>query len=175
MVKLIESYEIISEDIKAKVQIKQTEDFVYYYELGFPEISEGTLALLEKVKTILLSEIPIKSSEISEFKSYEQIKSKFMDRGKEILKKQLPYLDLQTQKILIGILIQEMFGLGKIEFLLSDPYLEEIAINGSKKPIWVYHKKYGWLKTNLIIENENEILNYANNIGRKVGRQITIL
>jgi len=68
-----------------------------------------------------------------------------------------------------------MFGLGKIEFLLADPNLEEVVINGTREPVWVYHKKYGWLKTNIRIEHENEILNYANNIGRKVGRQITLL
>jgi flagellar protein FlaI len=71
--------------------------------------------------------------------------------------------------------MQEMFGLGRIEFLLEDPNLEEVVINGSKEPVWIYHKKFGWLKTNITVNSESEILNYANNIGRKVGRQVTLL
>jgi len=175
MEKILESYEVSSEGIESKVFIKRTNDFVFNYELKFPEIEKGTQALLERIRSVLLVEVPIKVSEISDVASLEQTKKKFLERGLEILNKQMPFLDEKTKKYLIGYLMQEMFGLGKIEFLLADPNLEEVVINGSKELVWVYHKKYGWLKTNIRIENENEILNYANNIGRKVGRQITIL
>jgi len=175
MEKVLESYEVSSEGIEAKVSIKRTNDFVFNYELKIPEIEKGTQALLDKIRSILLVEVPIKVSEIADFASFEQTKKKFLEKGLEVLNKQMPFIDEKTKKYLIGYLMQEMFGLGKIEFLLSDPNLEEVVINGSKEFVWVYHKKYGWLKTNIKIENENEILNYANNIGRKVGRQITIL
>ena len=39
----------------------------------------------------------------------------------------------------------------------------------------MYHKKYGWLKTNIVIESEADIQNYASIIARRVGKQITIL
>jgi len=68
-----------------------------------------------------------------------------------------------------------MYGLGDIELLLADDALEEIAINGSKENISVYHKKYGWLKTNLMPASEEEIYNYAAQIGRKSGRNVTVL
>ena len=175
MEKILESYEISSEGIEAKVSIKRTNDFVFNYELKIPEIEKGTQALLDKIRSILLVEVPIKVSEIADFASFEQTKKKFLEKGLEVLNKQMPILDEKTKKYLIGYLMQEMFGLGKIEFLLADPNLEEVVINGSKEFVWVYHKKYGWLKTNVKVESENEILNYANNIGRKVGRQITVL
>lgn len=175
MEKVLESYEVSSEGIEAKVSIKRTNDFVFNYELKIPEIEKGTQALLDKIRSILLVEVPIKVSEIADLASFEQTKKKFLEKGLEVLNKQMPFLDEKTKKYLIGYLMQEMFGLGKIEFLLADPNLEEVVINGSKEFVWVYHKKYGWLKTNIKIESENEILNYANNIGRKVGRQITIL
>jgi flagellar protein FlaI len=68
-----------------------------------------------------------------------------------------------------------MIGLGPIELLIEDPNLEEIAINTSKEPLWVYHKEFGWLKTNIIVQREDQIQNYASIIGRRVGRQITTL
>ncbi|MEM5853558.1 MAG: ATPase, T2SS/T4P/T4SS family [Candidatus Aenigmatarchaeota archaeon] len=175
MQKDVERYVINSEGIEASVVIKRTSDFVLHYELKFPEIAPGTHVLLEKIRTLLLTEIPIKPAELTDISAIENLKKKFFERGLEIFCKEMPYVDEKTQKYLIGSLMQEMFGLGKIEFLLADPNLEEVVINGSKEPVWVYHKKYGWLKTNLIVEHENEILNYANNIGRKVGRQITLL
>jgi flagellar protein FlaI len=71
--------------------------------------------------------------------------------------------------------MQEMLGLGDVEYLLADEQLEEIVITSSKEPVRIYHKKHGWLETNITLENEDKILNYANIIGRRVGRQITTL
>lgn len=170
-----ESYRVISENIEAWVNIKKTSDFVLLYELKSPEIAPGTSALLDRVRTVLLTEIPIRPSELTDFTSLENLKKRFFDRGMETLKKEIPFVDEKTQKYLIGSLMQDMFGLGKIEFLLEDPNLEEVVINGAKEPVWVYHKKFGWLKTSIRVNSETEILNYANNIGRKIGRQITLL
>jgi flagellar protein FlaI len=172
--KQLDSYKVSSENIDATVNLKKTSDYVFLYELKFPEIAPGTSALLDKVRATLLTEIPIKSSELMDLTSLENLKKRFFEKGMEILKRDMPIQE-KTQKYLIGSLMQEMFGLSRIEFLLADPNLEEIVINGSREPVWVYHKKYGWLKTNVVIGSETEILNYANNIGRKVGRQITLL
>jgi ring-1,2-phenylacetyl-CoA epoxidase subunit PaaC len=57
-------------------------------------------------------------------------------------------------------------GLGKVEILLRDPNLEEIVINNSKEPVWVYHRKHAWLKTNLKILSEARIRHFAMTIGR---------
>jgi flagellar protein FlaI len=173
--KQLDTYKVISENIEAIVTIKKTSDFVFLYELKFPQIAPGTSALLDKVRAVLLTEIPIKPTELMDFTSLENLKKRFFEKGIEILKKEIPSVDENTQKYLVGSLMQDMFGLGRIEFLLADPNLEEVVINGSKEPVWIYHKKFGWLKTNIMIHSETNILNYANNIGRKVGRQITLL
>jgi flagellar protein FlaI len=70
-------------------------------------------------------------------------------------------------------LVQEMLGLGDIDFLLKDEQIEEICINSSASPIWIYHRKYGWIRTNIVIDDENQIRNFASSIARGVGRQIT--
>ena len=59
--------------------------------------------------------------------------------------------------------------------MLQDKNLEEIVINGSKDNIWVYHRKLGWLKSNMMPGSEVDIYNYAALIGRRVGTQITNL
>jgi len=173
--KSLEKYKVSSEGIEIEVEIKRVKDFVPHYELKLPEIAKGTLTLLDQVRADLLAEIPLKMSEITDVAKLEAAKKKFYEKGFQLLKKELPFANPELIKFLTGILIQEMFGLGRIEFLIEDPNLEEIVINGSKEPVWVYHKKYGWLKTNVFVRSENDILNYANSIGRKVGRQITVL
>ncbi len=175
MEKVIQSYEVSSGYVKAKVVIKRTKDFVPIYELKLPTIEKGTRALLDKIRSVLLTEIPIKTAEMVDPTYFEKIKKKYFERGLELISNELPVASESLKKFLVGLLINEMFGLGKIELLIEDPYLEEIVINGSKNPIWVYHKKFGWIKTNVYVESENQILNYANAIGRRVGRQVTVL
>jgi len=48
-------------------------------------------------------------------------------------------------------------------------------VNDSKEPVWVYHRKFGWLKTNILIQSESMIRHYSTTIGREVGKEITLL
>jgi len=98
-----------------------------------------------------------------------------MEEATKLLKEKIPSIEEDTQELLIGLLMQEMLGLGKIEFLINDPALEEIVIISSKEPVRVYHKQFGWLITNIIPKSEDEINNYSNIIARRVGRQISVL
>jgi len=174
--KLLEKYVIVADNVSGGVEIKKKEtELVPIYELKLPSIEPGTLAVLGKVKELLIARIPLKTTELLDVSAIQQIKEKFYSHGLEIIKKQLPTLPAKNQQLLVGLLIHEMLGLGKIEMLLADGQLEEIVINSSTDHIWVYHKKYGWLKTNIVIPSESDILNYAASIGRKVGRQITTL
>ena len=65
--------------------------------------------------------------------------------------------------------------MGVLETLRGDPRLEEIAVNSATEPIWVYHRSHGWLKTNIKVDTETQTKHFASMIGRKVGRQITVL
>jgi len=174
--KILEKYKITADKVTGEVEIKRVEtELVPIYDLKLPKIEPGTLAILDKIKELLIAKIPLKPSELLEVSIVEELKKKFYSSGLEIIRKQFPTLAPKTQQFLIGLLVQQMLGLGKIEMLLADGELEEIVINTADEPIWVYHKKHGWLKTNITVKTESEILNYASSIGRKVGRQITTL
>jgi len=173
---ILEKYIITLDKVRGEVEIKrEPAELVPIYYLKLPKIEAGTLAILSKIKELLISKMPLKTTELLDVSIVENLKKKFFSTGLEIIKKELPTLPTATQELLIGILIQEMLGLGKIEMLLADGQLEEIVINSSTEPVWVYHKKYGWLKTNVVVSSESETLNYAASVGRKVGRQITTL
>ena len=131
--------------------------------------------MLDDVRDDLVSIANIAVGEIIDQKSVLKIKQKFMEDACRLLKEKIPDINQETQDFLVGMLMQEMLGLGKIEFLINDSELEEIVIISNKEPVRVYHKKYGWLQTNICLKSEAEINNYANIIARRVGRQINVL
>ncbi|MGV8131320.1 MAG: type II/IV secretion system ATPase subunit [Candidatus Pacearchaeota archaeon] len=168
------SYPIEVDGAKVEVEIKKEED-TYVYNINLPKFSVGTESLLRYVKNELISNATINLQEMSEQESFVKMKQRFLGEITLVLKEKLPHIDPETEKTLAGMLMQDMLGLGEIEFLINDPNLEEIVIQSSKEPVRVYSKKYGWLKTNIFIPTEDSIINYANIIARRVGRQITTL
>jgi len=172
---VIESYNVKTDELNIEANIiNKPHDFVKAYYLNFPSYGPGTQALLSNLKRNLIEETMSRAGSL-DTKIVKRMKDKFRERAEKILDNELPTAPSETKKTLIEVLLHEMLGLGKIEFLLSDGHLEEIVINKSREPVWVYHKKHGWLKTNITIEKEDEIENYANIIARRVGKQITIL
>ncbi len=169
-------YKVVGESaVPVDVSIVRGEDLVKLYKISIPQISPATMAILNSIKEDLLRDLKIGMQEMLEPANIEKLKVDFSSKAGELLEQNLPHITLQIKEMLISYLISEMLGLGPLENLISDPDLEEIVINTSKEPVWVYHKQYGWLKTNVMIENEREIENYAGIIARRVGRQITTL
>ncbi len=173
---VLESYSVNLEEIEIEIHIiEEKKEFVRQYYLNLPHFGAGTEALLKRLKTGILSETNIQIERSLDAEFIKKVKNSFRERAFTILKKEIPDADEKTMKTIVAVLLQEMLGLGPIEFMLADPNLEEIVVNQSKEPVWVYHKKYGWLRTNISIKPEEEIENYANIIARRVGKQVTTL
>ncbi len=175
MSKILATYEVIADRLKAEVKIISGSDIVTLYEISVPFASPATSAILLSVKEDLLRESKIGGEEIFDPTAIENLKADLMVKAGALLEKRLPGISDITKEVLTALLIQDMLGLGQLEILLSDPDLEEVVINTAREPVWAYHKEYGWLKTNVAVQSERQTHNYASIIARRIGRQITTL
>lgn len=172
---LLESYVIKSEgNMDVTVRIKKSGTSTIY-DLEIPKIDTATSVLLEDIRNELISLTTVGMREIVDPEAVKGIRKKFSDDAGKMLEKKIPTINKDTKDVLVNKLMQDMLGLGEIEFLVNDSNLEEIVIPSAKEPIRIYHKKYGWLKANFSINKEDEIINYSNIVARRVGRQITVL
>lgn len=170
-----EVYFVDSDGVKAKITVGDEGDYVLRYNFEIPKVSEATKAILNQVRENLIKEVSISIKEFVDPKEYNNVKNKFRESAERIIKEILPELKKEDVELLTGMLLHEMLGLGEMEILLSDPHLEEIVVNGSNEPVWVYHRKYGWLKTNLVFNDESRIYNFSSMMARRVGKQISNL
>lgn len=67
----------------------------------------------------------------------------------------------------------QTYGLGFFEQLLSDARLEEIAVIGLGRPIYVFVRGKGWQRTNVCIDSQEYFVSLANRMGRSLGRRLT--
>ncbi len=174
--KPIETYNYFSNKIPLVINIVMIKgNFVPTYKVNISKVSEATEMILEKIRNRLIDEVNLGLSDITDIKKTEFVEDKFKQTISVLIQKYFPDIDDETEDFLTTYLIERSLGLGKIELLMDDVHLEEIVINSATDPVWVYHRKHGWLKTNVFIEEEDQIKHYSSMIGRKVGRSISIL
>ncbi len=175
MEKPFEIYYLNADDVEFKVKVEHKEgEPVPIYTLIRPELGSATYAMLDSLSEELANKVPLEAEKESDPIKREKQRQQFRTEVESAVKRRIPS-DEKTVKMLSGILLHKMYGLGDIELLLADNNLEEIAINGSREPVAIYHKKHGWCKTNLFFSSEDEIYNLSAQIGRKVGREINSL
>lgn len=173
---VLESYKVVSDNVPGEVKIfrKKGEQKPSYF-ISPPEVAPYTRLLLDGVRDEMGKLVTVNIDEIMDSAKGEEVKAKFCEVGGKKVREYLPNLDEADVNTLAGILLHETYGLGELELLMADDNLEEVAVNNAHVPIAVYHKKYGWMETNMRMKSETEIANYAMQIGRKSGRQISLL
>lgn len=173
---ILGQYQYDAKDIPITITVRKVEGaFVPSYEMSIASISSTTEFILERIRLELIKRVNLGIIDIVDMKKTEMVEERFRETIGTLVDKYFPDQDEKERGFLKSYLVAKALGLGTIELLMDDAALEEIVINQAKEPVWVYHKSYGWLRSNIFIRDEEQIQHYASIIGRKVGRQITVL
>ena len=91
-----------------------------------------------------------------------------------ILEEYMLYVDSLTKEKLLYYLEKESIGLGKLEVIMKDPNIEDISCDGSGVFIFLYHRLYGSLKSNVQFIEEDELTAFVVKLAQKCGKHISI-
>jgi len=172
----LDEYSFMAGNIPVSVKISQTKkDFVPLYDIGVRGLGEGTKIVLNTLRGELITDVKLDAEELMNPKLIEGVTRKFEEKALKLIDRHFLTLSEDAKTLLASYLVQNMLGLGDLETPIHDENLEEVVVNGAAEPVWVFHKKYGWCKTNLILKDEETVYEYAASIGRRVGKQITVL
>lgn len=158
--------------INAENRFKINNDTVPQYTTRSQKYNEKEKQLLKELRENLV-DIAISSGEnfqLNQGKLLKDIKDFIflrLNNEDSNIKIDSSYLNEISKKFL-----QTLFGYGKIDPLIHDDNLEEIMIIGTNKPVFVYHRKYGMMKTNILYKDENEIIELIDSIARQINRRI---
>ncbi|MBR9682455.1 MAG: type II/IV secretion system ATPase subunit [Candidatus Aenigmarchaeota archaeon] len=64
-------------------------------------------------------------------------------------------------------------GLNRIEPFMKDPYVEDVSCNGTDVNLYVVHKKYGSIKTNIVYNSSDELREFVVKLAERCGRFIS--
>lgn len=83
-------------------------------------------------------------------------------------------IPVNSKEFFANAVVKEMIGFGLIDSLLQDDDLEEIMVIGVNKPVYVFHRKYGMMRSSIWFYDDVDIRNLIDRIARNVGRRIDV-
>jgi len=103
----------------------------------------------------------------------------------ECFHRQLPTILEKHPKTLLGIstigtrkieyyLERDIVGYGKIDPFMHDPYVEDVRCGGVNKPMFLWHRVYENIKTNVFFSDEEELNDFVMKIVHKAGKHVSI-
>jgi flagellar protein FlaI len=154
--KILDNYSIYFENTKVPVIIhRDLKSLKNIYNIDIFDVTQETQIFLSKIKEDIERE-GIFENNVEEV-SYGDLKTLYIEKTNELLEYYFPRINIESKDKLITYLVQKNIDLGFIDILLSDENLEEVTINGSTENVMVYHRKFGWLTTNLNFESDEQI------------------
>jgi Flp pilus assembly CpaF family ATPase len=129
----------------------------------------------EKIFCLKAKELNEKQKQIIEnvSKMFDRREKHLSDCLKEYCEVMEENLEPKEFNEILEELRRELIGYGVFEYFFNAP-LEEIALIGLKKEVYVFFIGYGWLKTNLVFEDSEKIKEIVNKFARDIGRRLSL-
>ena len=152
----------------AIVQNPKTGEFKYILdELQLDPLEKG---VYDRILDILLAEIESPKETIADPRKF------FAEEAKKIVDKyriSLGWLpDVSWYKILYHA-ERDLVGFGKIDPLMRDPNIEDISCDGVKKPVYIWHRNYESLETNLELDSDEVLDNMVVKLVHMGGKHVS--
>ncbi|OPX70485.1 MAG: hypothetical protein A4E36_00558 [Methanoregulaceae archaeon PtaB.Bin009] len=139
----------------------------YEYLLYEPSLSEFEYELLERIHEDMRSALILTDEELGKDR-----RALLMEKMHALLHEYGITLGERSIFCLQYYLVRNFIGWGRIDALMRDPYLEDISCDGHRIPIFLYHRKYRNVKTNIMFEAE--VLNsLAITLAQRSGKHIS--
>ncbi len=156
----------------------------WHYTAIEPKMNEKVASKYEKIKKLILhigseEEIPDDREEFKKImvKLLDKVTTKDRFKKTGVLAKYLKgevdrvYVTDDEYKVIKYYLTRNILQMGPLEPLLRDPYIEDIHVVGTRY-IYVVHKLFGTLPTNIKFPSKIELEKYLRNISERIGNPV---
>jgi flagellar protein FlaI len=147
---------------------KENQELVY--NVIEPELTEAERENLKRISEALIELIEVELTAIKDIsKAMEYLQKNVLKIIKEFGLKlsRIAYIKLMYH------IYRNFIGLNEIEPLLQDPNIEDISCDGLNTPIYVIHRKFGSIKTNIVYTEAERLREFVVKLAERCGRYIS--
>lgn len=164
IIKEIDFYALEKPFAYAKL-IKNEETIEKIYNVIEPKLSDDEKRIIRILKNVLQRKIDLTNEDFD----LDKIRPHLPRGARKVISK----LDEEVTEKIFYFVKREVMGYGLIDPLMHDPNIEDISCNGAGVPIFLSHRIYGSLKTNLQFNDEENLYDFINILAQKCGKAIT--
>ncbi|RZD34921.1 MAG: secretion system protein E [Methanobacteriota archaeon] len=144
-------------------------DYSRFYYVVEPKASKQELEDLDTIKTVLQRALNINRETL------EETQEDFLKQAVDDILNSYRLPSRKSNRAKIHYYIErDMIGYGKIETMMRDPNIEDVSCDGPGVEIFVYHRRFESLRTNVMWEDELELEQYIIRMAQRCGKHISI-
>jgi flagellar protein FlaI len=168
--KAIETYPLNEPYAYAKI-VKEALRGNMTYLVEEPKLDNADILSLQRLTALLNEVLEFKITELRSKKAAEEYLLRKCD---EILNHYNFKLSPSTRNKLLYYVVRDNLGLGKIDPFMHDPLIEDVSCDGVNVTVYVYHRKYESIPTNIRFETADELDAYTLRLAYLCGSHVSI-
>jgi len=142
----------------------------YLYEVIEPQLSEQESEVLAFLKDTVNKTLDYTLDEASK-KDKEEYLKKSIDSL--MLSRGIKLAEVSRERIMY-YLIRDFVGYGLIDVMMTDPNIEDVSCDGTRVPIYIFHRKFQSMRSNLIFKHDEEANSFIIGLAQKCGKTISV-
>jgi flagellar protein FlaI len=167
---ILETYPLNPPYANAKVT-RDTDRGNTTYLVEEPDLTKSDCTNLQRLKKILNEVLELK---VTELQSKQAAGRYLVNKCNEILDHYRFGLDSETRQKMLYFIVRDNLGFGRVDALMHDPLIEDISCDGVNVPIYIWHRKFESIPTNLRFETAQELDTYALRLAYLCGSHVSI-
>ena len=146
----------------------------YLYKVIEPKMSKDEWEVLDLLKKLLIAGIDMIGGETIKGQTVEQKEKYLRDQISKIMEDMGIDLHPVSRERVIYYIIRDFIGYSKVNVMMNDPNVEDVSCDGVAIPFYIYHRKYGSIRSNLRFDREEDLDGFVVWLAQKCGKHISV-
>ena len=146
----INDYAVLDGLVQVSILISRDGQHVYWVEE--PKLSKEEENLLLRIRDELGRLMSTRNA--PSIYDYGSVKEYVKGIAESLIRRYAPGISPEEARRIMYHILKNTVGFGPIEPLVNDPRVEDIHVNGPGRSIYVWHNRYGHIKTNISISDD---------------------
>jgi flagellar protein FlaI len=165
-----EVYPLIDPYAYAAITREPTTGGMLYYVIE-PTLLEQDKQYYTKLRSILSEELDV---DVRKIETKEAAEKLLRERVETIVKSYKLKIEAETLDKLMYYLNRDLINFGRIDPLMRDHMLEDISCDGPDVPLYVWHRQYESIPTNIKFESSKELDSYIVKLAYLCNKHVSI-
>ncbi|MDI6916268.1 MAG: ATPase, T2SS/T4P/T4SS family [Thermoplasmatales archaeon] len=163
----IEVYPIVEPYAYVRILYNKKEH-TRFYEVVEPSLAEKEREMLEVIENAF-----VKSLGVSIEKLDREPTKHLREAMNDIIKAYSLPIPREAEDKMFYFVKRDMLGYGKIDVLMNDPNIEDVSCDGPDIPLYIYHRRYESMETNIIYKDAAALEAYVIRLAQRCGKHIS--